>query len=103
MTESKDLKIIDEEISYLLHLRKIGKEYQRSNESFEAQLKEVFNNFTQYTMNYRVLAVLIETDYCRQQLNMNQKSQYPDFLITVSTFSTAWLLSAVISQSPSAP
>lgn len=34
-------------------------------------------------MNYRVLAVLIESDYCRQQLNMNQKSQYPKFLITI--------------------
>lgn len=66
VSESKDIKVIDEEISYLLHIRKIGKEYQRSNDSIEAQLNQVVTNFNLYTMNYRVLAVLIETDYCRQ-------------------------------------
>lgn len=34
-------------------------------------------------MNFKVLVVLIESNYCQQQLNQLNKSDYPKFLITV--------------------
>lgn len=34
-------------------------------------------------MNFKVLVVLIENNYCQNQLNQLNKSDYPKFLITV--------------------
>jgi hypothetical protein len=40
-------------------------------------------NYNSFSMNNKVLVVLIETGYCQQQLNMTRKDTYPKFLITV--------------------
>ena len=41
------------------------------------------NNFSAFTMNYKVLVVLIESGYCQQLFNLLDKDGYPKFLITV--------------------
>lgn len=66
VSEPSDEKIIHQEIAYLLHIRKIGKEFDRSKSSIQQQLEELMVNFNSFTMNHRVLVVLIETGYCQQ-------------------------------------
>lgn len=83
VSEPLDEKVIEHELCYLLHVRKIGKEYERSSSNLQNQLLELMTNFNAYTMNYRVLVVLIETGYCQQVLNRFDKPIYPKFLITV--------------------
>ena len=62
----KDAKVendIIEQLNYLLHVRKIGKEFQDSN-SLDSNLRDLMSNFKLYTMNFKVLVVLIETNFC---------------------------------------
>jgi hypothetical protein len=62
--EPMDEKIIAQEIAYLLHIRKFGKEYVRDgNTSIEKQLGDLMNNYPAFQFNPRVLVVLIETGY----------------------------------------
>lgn len=70
VTESQHITIISKEIGYLLHIRKIGKDYDRTTESLQGMLTELMNNYSAYTMNYRVLAVLIETNYIQLEMNL---------------------------------
>jgi len=65
----------------LLHNRRIGKDYEHAN--IDKQFKDIQGNFKQHVMNFKVLVVLIESNYCQQQLNQLNKSDYPKFLITV--------------------
>lgn len=77
--EAEDEKNMKKQILYLLHIRKIG-EAPREDTTLAAELKALQNNFSSFTMNFRVLQVLIQSQYIRQTL---EKSEYPKFLITV--------------------
>lgn len=84
VSEPSDEKIIHQEIAYLLHIRRIGKEYDRSKgTSISSQLLELMQNYNSFSLNNRVLVVLIETGYCQQHLSGTRKDTYPKFLITV--------------------
>ena len=56
--EAEDEKIIKKQILYMLHLRKKG-ESPREDTTLTAELKALQNNFTSFTMNFKVLQVLI--------------------------------------------
>lgn len=82
--EEEDERIVNEEFSYLLHIRKKGKEYQRvENQHIGKEFKELMNGYKQYDYNHRVLVELIETGYVQDALNIMNKSDYPKFLITI--------------------
>ena len=82
--DAKDERIIQNEIAYLLHIRRVGLQYQReTNSSIERYLKELMGNYAGYEFNPKVLVVLIETGYIQECLSVNNKSDYPKFLITI--------------------
>jgi len=84
VTDPMDERDIHAEITYLLHIRRIGKEYVReANSSMDRQLKDLMNNFSAFQFNQKVMVVLIETGYIQQVLNVMSKSDYPKFLITL--------------------
>ena len=67
----KDSKVeteIIEQINYLLHVRKVGKEFQleQSTNTLDNNLRDLMSNFKSYTMNFKVLVVLIETGFCQK-------------------------------------
>lgn len=82
--QDNDEKIIQNEIAYMLHVRRIGKEYQRDpTTSLDKVFRDLMTNFSLYEMNYKVLVTLIETGFCQQIMNFTDKSEYPKFLIKV--------------------
>ena len=65
VSDASEERILSLEIAYMLHIRRHGREYVRdSNNTLDKQLREIMNNFSAYTMNFKVLVVLIETGYC---------------------------------------
>jgi hypothetical protein len=61
--ERADEMKISDEIAYLLHVRRVGSEYDRKNSSLEGQLNLLLNSYNQFEYNYKVLVVLIESGY----------------------------------------
>ena len=62
--EPDDELVINEELQYMLNIRKKGKPYQRDgNNSLDKQLKEVMEDYHAYDMNFKVLVVLIESQH----------------------------------------
>lgn len=68
----------------MLHIRKKGSEYEKEGTQLGLQLKNLIANdaFQTWTMNFRVLVVLIESEYCRKAISQvsDDKSVYPQFL-----------------------
>lgn len=84
ITDPMDERDIHNEIAYLLHIRRAGKEYTReASAQIDKQLRDLMVSFNSFQFNNKVMAVLIETGYCQQMLNMLSKSDYPKFLITL--------------------
>ena len=48
-----------------------------------SQITRLMSDYNTFSMNYRVLVVLIETGYFQQLLDPMGKNVYPTFLITV--------------------
>ena len=58
--EPEEEKQIKKQVLYLLHIRKKG-ESPREDTTLTAELKALQNNFQSFTMNFRVLQVLIQS------------------------------------------
>lgn len=59
--------LVNKELSYLLHIRKKGKEYDRAaaqNSNLAREFRDLMNSYSQYDYNPRVLVQLIETGHC---------------------------------------
>ena len=83
--EQSDAVLLRNEVRYLLHIRRKDGAFERDGEQLGLQLKNLINDYHAYTMNYRVLVVLIESEYCRKVISAvsEDKSTYPNFLVSV--------------------
>ena len=63
VNDPKEKETLLNEITYLSHIRKKGKEYlpEKNGTHFDKLLKEITTNYPAYQMNFKVLCVLIET------------------------------------------
>ena len=57
----------------MLHVRRKGKAYDREEEKacldINKHFREIMIDFNGYSLNPRVLVVLIETEFCQKKLN----------------------------------
>jgi hypothetical protein len=72
---------IKKEILYLLHSRKIGHRYERSDEAtITSVIKGIISSPGEYHFNERVLVVLIESGYIQKEFSFLNPGDYPTFL-----------------------
>ena len=91
--ESSDRKKITDEIAYLVHIRKIGHQYDRKHsKSLGHQIHLLLNNYVQYEYNYKVLVVLIDYEYVRDFVYDSNPYDYPKFLVGILEKSDRGLL-----------
>ena len=85
--DPKDEAMVNNEVCYLLHLRRKGKPYERGNDlpakDIGKEMRDMIVDFKGYSFNSKVLIVLIETEYIQKKLNIISKSDYPKFLIEI--------------------
>lgn len=63
VTDAIDESMIRDEILYMLHVRKKGEKYVRSQDPITAVVNNLVNNPQAYEYNLKVLRELIETGY----------------------------------------
>ena len=84
VSEPDEKAILDGEICYLCNIKRKGTPFVRdSKKPIGTYLKELMQSFKKHEFNLRILQVLIETGYCQTALSIVNKSDYPNFLITV--------------------
>lgn len=72
---------IKKEILYLLHCRKIGHKYERTEDgTITSVIKNIVSSPGEYLFNERVMVVLIESGYIQKEFSFLNPGDYPTFL-----------------------